>query len=889
MSARAHAHLLGLYDPARVQNPIHNLLNEAKTNRDEVPTTYEKIDAEVIKQLKKGKVAILSGSIVSPSLNQVVSDFSKSTGAKVYKWEPLSQEQYVKAQDLSYGENVAPRLALDKAKMVVAVNNDFLGTFLQPTQQAHLFAKTRKPGADMSQLVVFETLLSLTGANADSRFRIRSSQSSAVILGLLHSLIIEKKVSSYAHDGEISNLLNEYANVEQELNLPKGTLAQIAEDLWAARGKALVLGGGDLASNVAANLLNSALESDGATVDYKHSPNMGFQGSTQSLNSLIKSIEDGNVQTLIIHNVNPGYSAPAKAKFIDAIKKVEMVIYTGDRNDETGKFCNFIVPDHHSMEGWGDSEGQKGIYAVQQPTIRPLYNTRAFGDSLITWGKSLSGFASYSDFHTLVKSHFENKLGKNWITALQDGVVDTLGASRDEKSGSRTFKKSALDVLKKKETPSSDLELVLYATVGLKDGSLGNISWLHEFPDPVTKICWDNYLSVSPKIASEKNLTEGQIVQLTVNGNVIKIPAHIQPGQNDNSLGLALGYGRTDAGEIGNGVGTNAFALAGFNEDETHYAGLSATIEATSETSKLACTQGHNYMMGRQIIVEATLDQYKKNPESNIHRHHLTSAWSGHEYTGHKWGMSIDLSLCTGCSACVIACQSENNVPVVGKKYVLQGRAMHWIRLDRYYVGDDKNPDSVHMPVLCQHCDNAPCETVCPVAATMHSNEGTNDMIYNRCVGTRYCANNCPYKVRRFNWFNYSRMAPNLYAAPLHMQLNPEVTVRARGVMEKCSFCTHKIHQAKYRAKLEDRPVKDGDVVTACQSSCPTEAIVFGDLNDPNSKLSIRLKDTRHYSLLEDLNTRPAIQYASKIRNSETLKGEHSVHEGAHAEKGGHS
>lgn len=896
MSARAHAHILSLYDPARATGPIRNLQNETKTNRDTVGTTYEKADAEIAKQLKKGGVAVLSSSVVSPSLNKVLKQFVTATNGKHYQWEPLSHENYVRAQELSYGSNTAPRLALEKAKMIVAINNDFLGTFLQPTQQTSAFAKTRKPGSDMSRLVVFESLMSLTGGNADSRYRIRPSQSLDVAMGLLYELLIKKKVSSYAGQGNITAAVSGYADAEKNLGLEAGTLAHIADELWSARSKSLVLGGHDLASQLAANLLNSVLGGDGTTVDYRRSPNMGFQGSTRELNALTKSIVEGKVKTLIIHGVNPAYALPAKSGFVEALRKVETVIYTGDRNDETGKYCDYILPDHHQLEGWGDCEGQKGVYSVQQPTIQPLYNTRGFGDTLIAFGKAanLSGFGGYTTFHDFVQSTANQMTSIDWVDMLQKGVVDSVAQSgRNSSDSPRQFQSSAVAYLKKEETPKADLELVLYVNSGLKDGTMSNVPWLHEFPDPVTKICWDNYLCVSPKLAKAKFIREGQIVKMKVGNQEIAVPAHIQPGQDDRTVGLALGFGRTDVGAVGNGVGVNAFKLAGYTDYETQFSGLAAAILPTKSMSQLACSQGHHTMMGRQIVIEATLDQYKKNPEANIHRHKIFSAWSEHKYEGHKWGMSIDLSLCTGCSACVIACQSENNIPVVGKQYVLKGRIMQWIRIDRFFVGDESDPDSVHMPVLCQHCDNAPCETVCPVAATTHSDEGTNDMIYNRCVGTRYCANNCPYKVRRFNWFNYARMNPALHASPMHMQLNPEVTVRDRGVMEKCTFCTHKIHQAKSKAKLEDRKVRDGEIVTACQSSCPTQAIVFGDLNDPNSKVSQSLKDQRHYSLLEELNTRPAIQYATKIRNTVSLKGDKHGHGGGHNEtkneKGGHA
>jgi molybdopterin-containing oxidoreductase family iron-sulfur binding subunit len=409
-------------------------------------------------------------------------------------------------------------------------------------------------------------------------------------------------------------------------------------------------------------------------------------------------------------------------------------------------------------------------------------------------------------------------------------------------------------------------------TVGLADGSLSNVSWLQEFPDPVTKICWDNYVCISPKDAKKEGLSEGDTVQLSAADRSVSVPVHIQPGQADGVLGLAVGYGRSRMGKIADGVGVNAYTFSVYKEGQTIYAGLPAKIEKLATKASLACTQGHHSMEGREIVIEATLAQYQKNPSANVHREKIKSIWSEYTYPNHKWGMVIDLNSCTGCSACLVACQSENNVPVVGKRYVLRGREMHWIRVDRYYTGEPSDPQAVFQPLTCQHCDNAPCETVCPVLATVHSDEGTNDMIYNRCVGTRYCSNNCPYKVRRFNWFNYVKTIEK----PLHNQLNPEVTVRARGVMEKCTFCTHRIKEAKNKARNEDRELRDGDVRTACQETCPADAITFGDLKDKNSAVSRLFDSERNYSLLGELNTKPAVHYLTKIRNTQALKGHES-------------
>ena len=887
MSGRAQAHVLSLYDPGRMNAPVLNLQNSKRTDHDTLKIDWPKADKDITEQLKKGSVAILTSSIISPTLNDVMNEFAKVAGAKMYVWDAWSDESYGEGQKLSYGgEAVAPRLVVEKAKYILAVNNDFLGTWLQPTQQGREFSLTRQPGPDMSRLVVFESIMTLTGANSDMRYRIRTSDTTTVLMRVLYELLINKKVSKYANDPAVVSIVKGYAG--QNAGIKDAIYTRVANDLWSHRGQSLVLGAMDIPSQVAANLLNSVLGNDGVTIDYSHSPNMGFQGRDANLTALTNEMKSGKVKTLIIHGVNPAYAAPSEIPFVEALQKVEMAIYTGERVDETGWYCNYVLPDSHPMESWGDAEGQKGVYSVQQPTIQPLYNTRAFGDTLIAWAKVLnskSELAKADSVYSLVRERIEKKLNTKWVHAMHAGVINTAEAARAQNDAPRAFRTEALKVVEFKATPKADHELVFYPTIGMKDGTMANVTWLQEFPDPVTKICWDNFISVSPNFSSEQHLVEGQVMILHVGDHTIEAPVHIQPGQHDSVLGMPVGYGRTRAGEIGNNVGVNAYPLIPLAADgRRQYAGVPATFEMTQTQEGLPNTQGYFLMHGltpegaqigdRQIVVEATLKEWEKDPATGIKQPSNLSSWTPHVYKGHKWGMSIDLSRCNGCSACILACQSENNIAVVGKTYVLQHRQMQWMRVDRYFVGTADDPDSLHIPILCMQCDNAPCETVCPVQATMHDDEGLNSMIYNRCVGTRYCSNNCPYKVRRFNWFNYGRMHPDLVASPLQMQLNPEVTVRSRGVMEKCSFCVQRIRFAEVQAQINHREVQDGEIKMACEASCPTKAIVFGDVNNPNWRVSKLLKDPRHYEVLVDLNTRPAVRYASKIRNTDKLKPE---------------
>jgi MoCo/4Fe-4S cofactor protein with predicted Tat translocation signal len=878
-SPRAIATILKLYDPDRFTSAKKNLLNEKKTNRETISVKWEKLDDAVIAQLKKGGVAVMTSSIFSPSTKALLGDFQAAYGSKTYFYDDISYENVREAQKICYGKDGIPVHDLEKAKVILAINNDFLGTWLTPVRFQKTFGARRKPGKDMNKLIVIEGLMSMTGTNADERFRIKPSQTLDVLLALIKDLLPGSK---YASDSRLGYAMSSVPTGEA-LGLPADALKKIAQQLASNRGQSVVLAGGmssdgtdGLAIQIAANFLNSILDNDGKTINGSMSLS-GGQGSQKAVAELIAGVQSGAIKTVIIHGSNPLYTMPANSGFQEALTKAEMVIYTGDRNDETSKMADYVAVDHHPLENWSDLE-MNGAMAIQQPTIQPLYDTRSFQDSLLKWTQGspkVSGRAkSAKDWHDYLKTNWRESIAANkksnfedfWDTLLQTGMFETTAHAGTV----RAFNGAALSQIKKTAAPNGAYELSLYPTIGMLDQGLANVPWLQEFPDPVTKICWDNYATFSPADAAQEKIKESQVVELTANGKTIKVPAHIQPGQALGVIGLAVGYGRLGAGQIADGVGVNAYEFANWKDGQTVTSGIRAEVKKTSSMDWLASVQEHHTMEGRQIVVEETLASYIKKPGATIERHSTPTLWSTHAYNGHKWGMSIDLSSCNGCGSCVIACQSENNIPTVGKKNVLTGREMHWIRIDRYYAGDPNEPDVVNQPMLCQHCDNAPCETVCPVIATMHSEEGTNDMIYNRCVGTRYCSNNCPYKVRRFNWFNYTNEIPE----PRELALNPEVTVRSRGVMEKCTFCLHRIRQTKVRFKVQDRELKDGDIKTACQTACPSQAIVFGDTNNPESAVSKLLKSENRYQLLEELNTKPAVRYLTKVRNADVLKGQ---------------
>lgn len=889
-SARSQASILSLYDPERLQGPKYNIFNEKRTNKDTVGITWDNLDDKVVAQLKKGGAVVLTGNVSSPSTRAVISDFAQGFKASHVVWEPLAHDEIAEGQKASYGEAVVPQYRFDKAKVIVSIDADFLGTWLNPTVFTTQFSAARKDPKTMSRLYSFDSTYSLTGGNADIRYRIKPSQQLDVVMGLINALVVNKGVSSYANNEKLKDSLVSYANTAQKLGIEPAAFAKVASDLWENRGQSLVVAGGiqTLTSRsrelqIAVNFLNSLLDNDGKTVDAKNA-NPGLKSSYSALADLIKDMNAGKVKTLIIHRINPMYSLPSEAGFAEALRKVEVVVYTGDRIDETGHQATYMAPDNHPLETWGDAEFSKDFYAIQQPTIRPMYDTRSFQLSMMTWAylakvgpKRLTDNETFYDYlRAFWKSDVHPKVGKGrgfdefWNEVLQEGFAGDF----DKSSSARSFRSEAFNSIKPAAN-STGYELALYPTVQLGDGSQSNNAWLQELPDPVTKIVWDNYVCVSAANAEKNNLKQGSVIELTVGDKKVELPVHIQPGLHDEVLAVAIGYGRTHAGKVANGVGKNMYEFASFNGGPV-FSGKTATFKKLAKSYKLASVAGNNSMEGRMIVVEATNKDYAKSASAGVHRHKTWSLWSGHQYNGHKWGMAVDLNTCTGCSACMIACQSENNITTVGKEYVLQGREMHWLRVDRYYVGNPAEASAVFQPVMCQHCDNAPCETVCPVLATVHSDEGLNEMVYNRCVGTRYCSNNCPYKVRRFNWFNYAK----LIEKPMHMALNPDVVVRTRGVMEKCSFCVQKIKEGKNKAKLEGRKLKDGDVKTACQTACPANVITFGDLNDPESQVAKIFKDDpRSYALLEEWNAAPSVRYSSKIRNNdkETV-----------AEKGGH-
>jgi len=889
LSAQAQASVLDLYDVTRVKNP---LLDQGDADWEHLDN-FVKNELTAIKAGGK-KIRIVSSTINSPSTLAVIADFIAAyPNTKHINYDAVSYTGIIQANQNSFGKAVLPHYNFDKADVIVSFGADFLGTWISPTEFIGQYVKTRNnkslQSKKMSRHIQFESGMSNTGSNADVRIPLKNSEEGIALINLYN------EISGTTLPGS-----------KQLDNAAAANAITIAgKELLAAKGKALVVAGSnDVAVQILVNAINSLLGSYGTTIDLDNASNQ-FAGNDAEFVELISDMSKGDVDAVIFFNANPVYDYHSSSAVKDALKKVRLRVSFSDHNDETASLCNVVAPNHYYLESWGDSNIIEGYYTVVQPTINPVYNTRQAEQSLMIWAGS-----TVKDYYTYVRNTWDKTLLplgglaglKGWETLLQTGFVKVA----DKPAGAYAFSHELTAVAQTILDHSNSLvtggdekkvELQLYQTIAMRDGKRANNPWLQELPDPVSKVTWDNYAAMSPRHATKLGVEQGDIITITANNYTVSLPILLQPGQATGTISVAVGYGRTLAGLVGNDVGQNAFPFHTFRNG-TFQSTAVATIGKTDQQSALAQTQTHHSYEGRNSIIrETTFTEYKKDPyvaSGHFDDKKTYSMWDEYERPTYNWVMAIDLNACTGCGACVVACSAENNVPVVGKDEVRRRREMHWIRIDRYYSFNDNgalitkekeinqlsdanldNVSVVYQPMLCQHCDHAPCETVCPVLATVHSSEGLNHMAYNRCIGTRYCANNCPYKVRRFNWFNYwndSRFDNYLNNEHTQLVLNPDVTTRFRGVMEKCSMCIQRIQAGKLKAKMEKRSVKDGDIKVACQQTCPANAIVFGNVNDPNSEVAKALKSERTYYVLEELNVQPGIGYQVKVRNRTELE-----------------
>ncbi len=879
--ARAQASVLDLYDVSKLKAPA--LVKDGKVEE----TTWAKIDSFVKGELAKAqaggkKIRLVSSTVNSPSTNAVIAQFiSKYPATKLVQYDAVSYTGIIQANQNSFGKAVLPKYNFDKADLIVSFGADFLGTWISGEEFTAQYTANRNykslENKKMSRHIQFESGMSLTGTNADTRVPVKLSEEGPALIALYNA------VTGNALPG---GTLGNNATADKVIKL-------VAKELVQAKGKGLVVcGSNDVSTQILVNAINAAIGSYGTTIDLDN-PCYLYAGNDAEFSGLVAEMNRGEVGAVLFLNTNPVYDAPNAKAFTDALAKVPAKISFSDRADETATVCDAIAINHNYLESWGDANAYEGYYSIVQPTINPVFNSRQAEESLLTWAD-----APVKDYYQFVRSNWEAKMlpavGLKWEEVLEKGVVTASAKPAGTYSFTQSLAQVATSIANSSKAfkGGDQIELQVYENVPMRDGKNANNAFLQELPDPVSKVTWDNFVALAPKTAEKLKVKEFDVVSVKgSNGYSVDLPVLIQPGQAQGTASIALGYGRTKAGKAGNEVGKNAFPFVSFVNGTMQYA-TNVTITPTGGYYELAQTQTHHSFEGRAVIKEATFAAYLKNAGAGNEKgeHKNYDLWDQYEKPGNNWVMAIDLNACTGCGSCIVACNVENNIPVVGRDEVRRRREMHWIRIDRYYSYETKNGDVtkekeiakledldhvsvVHQPMLCQHCDHAPCETVCPVLATVHSSDGLNHMAYNRCVGTRYCANNCPYKVRRFNWFNYwndSRFDNYLNNEFTQLVLNPDVTTRSRGVMEKCSMCIQRIQGGKLQAKLEKRPLKDGDIKMACQEACSANAIVFGDANDPNSEVSKALRSERIYYVLEEINVKPGIGYMTKIRNTDT-------------------
>jgi MoCo/4Fe-4S cofactor protein with predicted Tat translocation signal len=848
-SARVQAAILDLYDPDRSQTVRRR--GEPSTWDDFVAAWKERA-ASHAKDGGEG-LAVLSAPFASPTLFRLAAAWRQAFPRG--KWITYGAVDEVNALEGAARAAGRPLLTvhrLEKAQSVLAIDADILHADPEMIRHTRGFAASRRvasPRDTMSRLWAVEAAHTVTGVNADHRMPLPARH----IPGLVAALAAELREAGLEIDA---------VEAPTVPGLDTSWLHALAQDLLAHRGASLVVAGSRQPASIhaAVVVLNSALGNVGATVDY-HEPRDAELPTRSGLGGLVGAMGEGRVRTLVVLGGNPAYDAPADLDFVAAAGKVEEIVHLGMHVDETAALASWHLPRAHFLESWEDARSREGLLSVVQPLILPLYGGKSAVEllGLLASGEDRPGYDLVRETWSpiLAGADFERR----WNRILHDGVLAESASPPVAVRPSRGVLADLAPTAAAFASRPGKLDLAFLPCPKLHDGASANNGWLQELPDAITKVTWDNPLLMSPLTAEAHHVTDGDVVRLEVGGRALEVPIFRVPGMADGTLVLTLGYGRRAAGRVGTGVGFDAFAL---RSSKDHDLASDVHITPTGGRYLLAQTQEHGSMEGRATVREASLERYRRKPNFATEEVELFPLWKAHEYKTHpQWGMVIDLNACTGCNACAVACQSENNVPVVGKDQVRRGREMAWLRVDRYFAGEPAKARAVFQPVPCMQCENAPCEQVCPVGATLHDDEGLNAMVYNRCIGTRYCSNNCPYKVRRFNFFNYTKDTPEV----LKMANNPDVTVRSRGVMEKCTYCVQRLNAARIDARLAGRELRDGDARTACQQACPAEAIHFGDLLDRESLVAKARARDRTYALLPELNTRPRTTYQARLRN----------------------
>jgi MoCo/4Fe-4S cofactor protein with predicted Tat translocation signal len=852
----AQAHILGLYDPDRSQSVVS--MGDQQSWQAFLNAIHGPLTAQ--KALQGAGIRILTPTISSPTLADQLRNFLKIyPQAKWHVYEPVNRDNVLEGAKLAFGQPVETRYDFEKADVIVSLDADFLyAGFPGNVRYIRDFAKRRNPDGKMNRLYVIESTPTTTGAKADHRLPVRAREIELCAAVLLRPAAVALREAGEAVGGGTEKFFD-----------------FLSRDLDSSSGSSVVLVGDHQppAVHAFAHAINARLGNVGKTVFYSDPVDANPANQTESLKDLVADMRGGKVDLLIVLGGNPAYDAPADLNFADALKNgmIPLRVHHGLYQNETAELCQWHVNATHELEAWGDARAYDGTVSIIQPLIAPLYG----GKSALEFVALLSGQAD-STGYDLTRAYWQKQrtggdFEQFWRKSLHDGwVVNTGFAAKELKPASAPVGSVPL--------PLNAIELNIRLDPTIYDGQFSNNGWLQELPKPMTKLTWDNAVLIGPKMAERLQIKVEDVVELELNGKKVTGPVWIQAGHPDNSVTVTLGYGRRRAGRVGTAQGFDAYAL---RTTAAPWIATGLQIRKTGDTYKLASTQGYQTMDTpdgghRPLVRETTLEDYLKRPnfaaEEGEEPAPGLTLYKPYPYKeeDYAWGMAIDLNSCVGCNNCMLACQSENNIAVVGKEQCVIGRHMHWIRVDAYYQGDRDNPKAYFQPVPCQQCENAPCEVVCPVGATNHTPEGLNDMVYNRCVGTRYCSNNCPYKVRRFNFLLFSDWETPQYK----MMRNPDVSVRSRGVMEKCTYCVQRINERRIDAEREDRKINDTELQTACQQSCPAGAIIFGNINDPNSKVSKLKAQSRNYSLLGELNTRPRTTYLAEVSNpNPELKG----------------
>jgi anaerobic selenocysteine-containing dehydrogenase/Fe-S-cluster-containing dehydrogenase component len=901
LCARGQAALQGLYNPDRIAGPM------ARNGDRFEPITWDDAITRLADQLKaaQGRVAVLSGA-GEGTFTDLLRSWTGALGGRLTRWEPFDHEAVRAANRQVFGRDELPAHDFASARYILSFGTDFLESWLAPVENQRGFARSHGFHGDMAKHVYVGPRRSLTGLNADAWHAIAPG-SEAVLALAMANLILAEGSRAPAGAASLRGVLAAWSPevAAEATGLSAEVITGMAREFGAAEPGLAVAGGvasqhrGAAEVCVAVNLLNYVAGNVGRTVRFGAALQSG--DGHAGLQGLQSALDGGQVAVLLVHEANPVYALPKADGFADALKKVPFKVSTALFMDETAAACDLLLPNHHALERWDDLQPRAGVRSLMQPVMEPVFNTRATGDVLLQTAQKVGG-----PLAGLSAPSFEAHLKRVWAdVAQQRGAGDSEAFWRASLASGGVFDEVAPAAVSLAPgagasftAPAFDGDgeytLVAYPSPMYYDGRGANRPWLLENPDPVTKVTWQSWVEVHPETARELDVREGEVLRLTSPHGSIEVPVYVYPGVRKDVVAVPLGLGHTEFGQFAKGRGVNALDLLSARDGNGFLPYLSTRVSATKTRAyvKLAKTEGNPREMGRGIteamplplarqgltVEEAYRAEGHEPHEINTERELEAIAgfresqvakqkFGGYADQHPKWGLAVDLSRCTGCSACVTACYSENNIPWVGEDEVRRGREMSWMRIERYWEdGEDGQPvDARFIPVMCQHCDNAPCEPVCPVYASYHTPDGLNGQVYNRCVGTRYCGNNCPFKVRYFNWFAYAKKA---FPEPFNLQLNPEVTVRARGVMEKCTFCIQRIRSAQHQAKLQDREVRDGEIVTACAQACPSGAITFGNVKDPNSRVAAIKADPRGYHVLEDINVRPSVTYLAKVLHS---------------------